>query len=146
MTRCKLAGVGPSTVPVTSTPRRVEVELECASRDTLELPTFNPKVTCKPFRYIHGVSDRGNSTFLDGLLEFDSETRTTQAWMQHAHSLGEGVFVPNSEGSDEDDGVLLSVVLDGKRGKSYLLVLDPKSFQEVGRAEMDSVIFFWVPW
>lgn len=142
MTRFKLTGVGLSTVPVTSTPRRVEVEFKCSSKDTPELPTFNPKFTCKPSRYIYGVSDRGNSTFLDGLLKFDSETQTTKAWMQHAHSPGEAIFLPDPEGKAEDDGVLLSVVLDGKRGKSYLLVLDAKSFQEVGRAEMESVVPF----
>ncbi len=41
---------------------------------------------------------------------------------------------PGSE--DEDDGVLLSVVLDGRRGNSFLLVLDARSLGELARAEV----------
>jgi torulene dioxygenase len=40
---------------------------------------------------------------------------------------------PNGEG--EDAGYLLSVILDGDRGTSYLLCLDAGSMREVGRAE-----------
>ena len=44
--------------------------------------------------------------------------------------------------STKTKGTLLSVVLDGTKGKSYLLVLDAKSFTELGRAEMESVVSF----
>jgi torulene dioxygenase len=37
----------------------------------------------------------------------------------------------------QDDDVLLSVVLDGTKGTSYLLVLDAKTFSEIGMASMD---------
>ena len=36
---------------------------------------------------------------------------------------------------DEDDGVVLSIVA-GADGKSFLLVLDAKSFEEVARARL----------
>ena len=35
------------------------------------------------------------------------------------------------------DRELLSIVLDGKKGTSYPLVLDAKTFAETGRANMD---------
>ena len=31
----------------------------------------------------------------------------------------------------EDDGIVLSTVLDGKAGKSYLLILDAKTMEEM---------------
>ncbi len=34
----------------------------------------------------------------------------------------------------EDDGVILSVVLDPNSGQSFLLILDSKSFKEIARA------------
>lgn len=142
ITRFKLASIGSSTVSVKGKAQPVEVVFKGASQDTPELPTFNPKHACKPSRYIYGVSDRGRSTFLDGLLKFDSETQTSKSWMVHAHSPGEPIFLPDPQGKDEDDGVLLSVVLDGTKGKSYLLCLDAKSFTEVGRAEMESAVSF----
>lgn len=58
-------------------------------------------------------------------------------WEQHGQTPGEAVFVPDPKGQEEDDGVLLSVVLDGLKGKSYLLVLDAKTMLEVARAEME---------
>jgi len=51
-------------------------------------------------------------------------------------------FLAGSGGCGGDEGVLLSVVLDGTRGKSYLLVMDAKSFAEIGRAEMETVVSF----
>ena len=44
----------------------------------------------------------------------------------------------DDDDQDEDSGVLLSVVLDGHKQESYLLVLDARTMQEVGRAEMPS--------
>jgi torulene dioxygenase len=45
--------------------------------------------------------------------------------------------VPSPEGVDEDDGVLLSVVLDGFDETSYLVCLDTRTMKELGRAECD---------
>ena len=38
-------------------------------------------------------------------------------------------------GTDEDEGVVLSVVLDARAGRSFLLVLDAGTFEELARAE-----------
>ncbi len=42
----------------------------------------------------------------------------------------------------EDDGVLLSVVLDGRTASSYLLVLDAATMTELGRARVPHHIPF----
>ena len=42
----------------------------------------------------------------------------------------------------EDDGVLLSVVLDGLGSGSYLLVLDARNLEEIGRARVPHDIPF----
>ena len=94
------------------------------------------------FRYAYGNCDRGKSTLFDGLVKYDSKSGTAIYWEEHAHSPGEPVFVADPHGTEEDDGVLLTVVLDGKLKKSYLLVLSAKDMKEVARAEMDSVVTF----
>ena len=109
---------------------------------SLELPTMNGTYTTKKHRYIYGVTDRGSSSFFDGLGKFDTETQTTIHWQEKAQTAGEPIFVLNPEGKEEDDGVLLSVVLDGYKEKSYLLCLDAKNLKEVGRAEVDGVVGF----
>jgi torulene dioxygenase len=61
----------------------------------MELPTFNPLFATKPSRYVYDCNDRGESTFLDGLVKLDTQTRTAKHWNVHAHSPGEPIFVPN---------------------------------------------------
>ncbi|KAI9875116.1 MAG: hypothetical protein M1830_008861 [Pleopsidium flavum] len=107
-----------------------------------ELPTFNPDYITKRHRYVYGVADRGSSTFVDGLVKYDMDTKTPMFWEQHGHSAGEAIFVPNPEGKNEDDGMLLSVVLDGHAGKSYLLCLDARTMKEMGRAAVECAVGF----
>ena len=143
MVRWKLPGVsGEETISINSPIKKAERVFTVPSSHTVELPTFNPKYAPKPCRYIFGVGDERLSTFVDSLVKFDSETKAAKKWRVHAHSPGEAIFLPNPEGKDEDDGTLLSVVLDGTKGKSYLLVLDAKTFTEIGRAEMERVVPF----
>ncbi len=142
LTRYKLPSVGSSKISSPSKGREVEVLFASAKENTPELPTFNPKYATKPRRYIFGVSDRDNSTFLDGILKNDTQTQTSIARVIHAQSPSEPIFLPDPEGIEEDNGVLLSVVLDGTKGKSYLLVLDVRTFDEVGRADLEIVVPF----
>ena len=140
--RWKLPGVGSTKTATTSKAKTAERLFASRKDDTPELPTFNPLYATKLSRYIYGVCDRGNSSFLDGLVKYDTQTNMSIAWLVHAQSPGEPIFLPNPAGAEEDDGICMSVVLDGMKGKSYLLVLDAKTFKEVGRAEMDVVVPF----
>jgi carotenoid cleavage dioxygenase-like enzyme len=54
----------------------------------------------------------------------------------------DGLFLPRPNGADRLESVIVSVVLDGQRGRSFLLVLDALSFDEVGRAFAPHVIPF----
>ncbi|KNG80519.1 putative dioxygenase [Aspergillus nomiae NRRL 13137] len=107
-----------------------------------ELPTMNPKLVTQKHRYSYAITDRGESTFFDGIIKFDSQTKETLLWHHHAQSPGEPIFVPRPDGLEEDDGVLLSVVLDGYSGKSYLLCLDAHTLKELGRAHVNGPVGF----
>ena len=63
-------------------------------------------------------------------------------WSSHGHTPSEPIFIPNPNNNTgaEDDGVLLTVVLDGYKARSYLLCLDARDLKEVARAEMNSVV------
>lgn len=108
-----------------------------------ELPTINNAYSLRPHRYVYSVADRGLSTFFDGLAKMDTMTSTTVYWKNEVgHTPSEAIFIANPEGEFEDDGVLLSVVLDGAKGLSYLLVLDARTMTEVGRAEVEGAVGF----
>lgn len=44
-------------------------------------------------------------------------------------------MVPSPDSNSEDDGVVLSIVM-GADGKSFLLCLNAKTFEELGRAHL----------
>ncbi|KAK0123286.1 hypothetical protein ONS96_010284 [Cadophora gregata f. sp. sojae] len=109
-----------------------------------ELPTINPRKVLKKHRYVYGLVHTGKSTLFDDLVKYDLETHTAKVWSQHGHSASEAIFVPDPAApeDDEDNGVLLTVVMNGFSGKSYLLVLDAKQMVEIGRANVDGAIGF----
>ncbi|KAL4068602.1 carotenoid oxygenase [Scleroderma yunnanense] len=123
-------------------PREAVTEHTAEHNHSCDLPVVNPRFLTKPSRYIYGACDRDLSTFFDGLVKYDMEAHTALYFTVHGHSPGEPIFVPDPKGADEDDGVLLSVVLDGYAEKSYLLVLDAKTMKEVGRASMECIVGF----
>lgn len=44
---------------------------------------------------------------------------------------GEAIFVSRSNGADEDDGLVVSIVLDTYKRTAFLLMLVGKTFKEV---------------
>lgn len=111
----------------------------------IELPRINyMSYNGKDYRYAYGVStDRSSGEGIFNLLvKTDNRERSERIWKIHGHYPGEPVFVPAPDTRDEDDGVLLSVVLDGSSGSSYLLILDAGDLSELGRAELPHSIPF----
>lgn len=106
-----------------------------------ELPTINPAYACKSYRYVFSTCNRGLNTVADALVKTDLQTGNAIIWCGlHGHSPGEPIFVAKPGGIHEDDGVLLSIVLDGSAQRSYLLCLDARSMTESGRADADFAI------
>ncbi|KAK0669793.1 carotenoid oxygenase [Cercophora samala] len=111
-----------------------------------ELPTINPLFATRQHRYVYSLPYQGRSTMMDGIVKTNTETREALFWdIPKGHSPGEAIFVPRPRTvvdveQEEDDGVLLSVVLDGVAKTSYLLCLDAVTMKELGRAEMGFAI------
>jgi torulene dioxygenase len=126
----------------TATPMPAELVFQADKMISLELPTINPAYLTRPHRYVYGCSDRLKSSFMDGIIKFDNKTQTAIFWEKEGHTPGEAIFIADPEGTAEDDGVLLTVVLDGYVEKSYLLVLRAQDLTELGRAEMQGPMSF----
>jgi len=123
-------------VPLSGPNERLHAEV--ISPTGIELPSIDyaRRNTSPHLRVVYGISVRGDRGFYDQLVKIDVEARTTVAWHEADCYPGEGVFVGRPERVTEDDGVLLSVVLDAARGTSFLLVLDAATFTEIARAEL----------
>ncbi|HWH92476.1 MAG TPA: carotenoid oxygenase family protein [Baekduia sp.] len=100
----------------------------------LELPRINYRTrNGQPYRYAYGAS-AGDAAFLKRLVKIDVTDGSHVVWDEPSTWAGEPVFVPRPGAGAEDDGVILSVVLDADAGSSFLLVLDGQSFEEIARA------------
>ena len=109
----------------------------------LELPRINyERHAGKPYRYVWGTGIQSRGDFLDSIVKIDIETGTVARWHLVGLYPGEPVFVPSPSATAEDDGVLLSVVLDIAKEHSFLLVLDAASLAEIARADAPHAIPF----
>jgi carotenoid cleavage dioxygenase-like enzyme len=122
-----------------------QVDVRVLTEEPFELPRINyGAYNGRPYRYAYGVGavDRTGGNFLDQLVKLDVSTGETRSWHEPATYPGEPVFVPAPDSSGEDDGVVLSVVLDATSARSFLLVLDATTFVELARAEVPHAIPF----
>ncbi len=115
------------------------------SEESFDLPRINyAQSNGRDYRFAYGASRRKETLddFQHQLVKVDVHTRETQRWFEEDCYPGEAIFVAAPDATGEDEGVLLSVVLDGKKGTSFLLVLDATSFRELARASVPHHIPF----
>lgn len=119
---------------------------------TAELPRIDyARCNSRPYRYVYasGIQrqgqGQGESAFLDTVIKFDLEGNTRE-WREDGHYPGEPVFVARpgvpADTRSEDDGILLTVVLDAAANNSYLLLLDAADLSEIARARIPQHVPF----
>lgn len=102
----------------------------------IELPRIDyRRCAGKPYRVVYGAGNQQSGDFIDNIVKIDVESGAVAAWFEDGCYPGEPVFVASPESAAEDDGVLLSVVLDANKQRSFLLILDAASLAELARAE-----------
>jgi carotenoid cleavage dioxygenase-like enzyme len=120
-------------------------EYDVLVSESIELPRLNYKHSnAKDYRFAYGVSNRPDrpGDLYNQLVKVDIWERTAKVWLAEDCYVGEPVFAAAPQAAAEDDGVILSVVLNAAKGTSFLLVLDAHSFLEIARAEVPHHIPF----
>lgn len=113
-------------------------------QEFVELPRINyEKFNMCNYRYIYAIGT-DSKVYYNRLIKIDLDTRKTRAWRSEGCFPGEPVFVRRSDSWEEDDGIILSVVLDARRQNSFLLLLNAKTFEEIGRADVPHHIPFGI--
>ncbi len=119
---------------------------EVISDVCVELPHFDYRRfnMDRAYRFVYGVSiaPEHRQEFYNQLVKIDLHTGQAQRWFAANCYPGEPIFVGAPGRAAEDDGVILSVVLDAAKGTSFLLLLDARSFQEQARAEIPQPVLF----
>jgi len=130
--------------PPQSRMRRYRIDLVSgrAERETefgtsMELPRIDyRRRNGRDYRFAWGASARGEgSSWFDQIAKLDVTTGETMSWHADGCYPGEPVLVREPGADGEDAGVILSVVLDGRREASFLVVLDARTMEELARAE-----------
>lgn len=110
--------------------------------DPIDLPRIDyGRCNERPHRYVWGAGTDGTG-FFDRIVRADLADRSSTTWSEADCWPGEPVFVSRPDASGEGDGVLLSLVLDGAAGTTFLLVLDARTLAEIGRAQVPHHIPF----
>ena len=101
-----------------------------------EFPRIDDRLAGRRHRYGYGTTfavdpagGGGAGLRIGGLLKHDLHAGTTTVWDPGpGRSAGEAVFVEDGPSAGEDEGWLLSVVYDGERDGSDLVILDARDF------------------
>jgi len=104
-----------------------------------DFPNINPKYRGKEYCYAYGqaILDNVRQPLIKKSICDPIDDRV---WFKKNHYTGEPMFIPRPGATEEDDGVLLVVVLDGSTEKSYLLLLDGKTFSALATAQLPCYI------
>jgi carotenoid cleavage dioxygenase-like enzyme len=134
-----LRGKEPMDIPV-SEYRRFTIDRDNGSvgykiiHEGLELPRINYQFNTMNYQYLYAVGVSSVTSFTNRLVKIDVQTGDSFSWIEQNCQPGEPVFVPRPGAKEEDDGVVMSIVLDSNSGKSFLLILDSRTFKEIARA------------
>ena len=134
--------------------RRYKVDLNSSQKVTfekltdefIELPRFDyDKLNMNgnyQFIYSIGIDSKAKNSFYDQIVKSDIKSGKSIIWSEENCFPGEPVFIRNPKSKSEDDGIILSVVLDELKGNSFLLVMEAQSFTEIARAEIPHAVLF----
>lgn len=112
------------------------VQGQVTSPNIIDLQRINYKYNGKRYTYTYGVEVNPLGVQFSRLVKINVQTGETQLWHEEGRLVSEPVFVAAPDATREDEGVVLSTLLD-KNDPSFvaLLVLDPPTWKEVARVE-----------
>jgi carotenoid cleavage dioxygenase-like enzyme len=136
----------PKLVRVTVDLESEAVEQRVLSENAAELPRIDRACSGSPYRYVYGNGITGAGEFLNSLVKIDVQTGAMIRWQEPDAYPGEPVFVSRPARSEsaegEDDGVILTIVLDAAKSSSFLCILDARTLTEIARAYAPHAIPF----
>ncbi|OBZ90414.1 Beta,beta-carotene 9',10'-oxygenase [Choanephora cucurbitarum] len=123
---------------------------KCA-QPSVELPQIHPSYKMQDYSFMYGLSFSAenalkNGAVWDSIVKINVKTNQVCAsWHQDACYPSEAMFVPRppvgpQDRVAEDEGVLLSIVMDSARATSFLLVLDAQTFEVLATAGLEKLV------
>ncbi|KAG8375591.1 hypothetical protein BUALT_Bualt10G0116400 [Buddleja alternifolia] len=115
----------------------------------LDMCSINPYFLGKKYRYAYACGAQRPCNFPNTLTKIDLMEKKAKNWQDAGSIPSEPFFVPRPGATEEDDGVVISMISD-KMGEGYALLLDGSTFEEIARAKFPYGLPYglhgcWVP-
>ncbi|KAK6163591.1 hypothetical protein DH2020_000455 [Rehmannia glutinosa] len=115
----------------------------------LDMCSINPAFLGKKYRYAYACGAQRPCNFPNTLTKIDLTEKKAKNWLDEGSIPSEPFFVPRPGATEEDDGVVISMITD-KNGEGYAVLLDGTTFEEIARAKFPYGLPYglhgcWVP-
>ena len=110
-----------------------------------DMPAINENYQYKKYCVIYGLAMKSDDVSFSRFKLIKKnvcDSRKDMYWERRNHYPSEPTFIPRPSAVHEDDGVVISIILDGRRGQSYVGIFDPKTMQLVSKAYLPTVVPF----
>lgn len=96
----------------------------------VEFGTFNPRYSGKPYRFAYSTTTEPGMFLFNGFVKHD--LKTGESWtimLPEGRYASEAPFVPRIGARDEDDGYLVSFIIDENDQTSECILIDCRDFE-----------------
>lgn len=98
---------------------------------TVEFGMINQKFAGQKYRYVYSTVAKPGWFLFQGYVKHDLETgETIEINLEPGRYASESPFVPRIDAKDEDDGYLVSFIIDENEGTSECILIDCKKFEQ----------------
>ena len=133
----------PSLTRIAMRPGRHRAEIEKLSDTGFEFPSTNyGRVSGRDYQFAWGAADgpRADGGNGSSIVKVDIRSGSSTAYSDGEYVYGEPVLVARPGGTDEDDGVLVSVGASARTDTSTLAIIDAKTMALVASASVPSAV------
>ncbi|XP_073127449.1 carotenoid cleavage dioxygenase 8 homolog B, chloroplastic [Henckelia pumila] len=145
------ARVGRFRIPMDGSPYgSLEAALEPNEHGKgMDMCSINANYLGKKYRYAYACGAKRPCNFPNTLTKIDLLEKKAKNWCDEGSIPSEPFFVARPGATEEDDGVVISMISD-KNGEGYALLLDGSTFEEIARAKFPYGLPYglhgcWVP-
>ncbi|KAJ0031143.1 hypothetical protein Pint_12841 [Pistacia integerrima] len=145
------ARVGRFRIPLDGSPfGKLEAALEPDEHGRgMDMCSINPAYLGKMYRYAYACGAQRPCNFPNTLTKIDLVKKKAKNWCDEGAVPSEPFFVARPGATDEDDGVVISMISE-RNGGGYALLLDGSTFEEIARAKFPYGLPYglhgcWVP-
>ncbi|XP_061966600.1 carotenoid cleavage dioxygenase 8 homolog B, chloroplastic-like [Populus nigra] len=145
------ARVGRFIIPLDGSPYgKLEAALDPEEHGKgMDMCSINPAYLGKKYRYAYACGAQRPCNFPNTLTKIDLLEKKAKNWYEEGAVPSEPFFVARPGATEEDDGVVISMISE-KNGDGYALLLDGSTFEEIARGKFPYGLPYglhgcWVP-